>query len=308
MSGDSVRRVTEGWGELVEARRNTEAERANEIGQVGEGPSDRRIAEVEPIGEQGNVSTDGTMVLIRGEGWKEVKLTAVSEVRVDSTEGRAEEEGQSGRRGEDPAVELSHHSYQAGLWDADTMGLHQYAEGLRRGLDRCRRLSSVNDAAAWIGRITLTNFPHAVQIVDWFHASQRLWAVANAAYGKDTSEGKEWVEGPLDLLWNGRVDAVMSMLEDMGLDQAGYPSEVSQAPGYFRSHHSAMRYDVFREQGYPVGSGTVESGAKTVVHHRMQRPGRGWQRDCGQAMLAGLSELHSGRFDRAWRAALPLSA
>jgi hypothetical protein len=55
-------------------------------------------------------------------------------------------------------------------------------------------------------------------------------------------------------------------------------------------------------------SGTVESGINTVVHHRMKRPGRGWGRSNGQAMLAGLSELHSGRFDQAWQATLPLAA
>ena len=52
----------------------------------------------------------------------------------------------------------------------------------------------------------------------------------------------------------------------------------------------------FADQGYPLGSGTVESGCKNVVHHRMRRPGRGWKRDNAQAMLAGLSKLHSGRF------------
>ncbi len=304
MSADSVRRVTEGWGDMVEAQRNREAARANAIAQVGEEPCDRRIAEADLIEGQGNVSTDGTMVLIRGEGWKEIKLTAISEVQVRDGAAQGRE---TDRRKGDPVVELSRHSYQAGLWDADTMALHQYAEGIRRGLDRCHRLSSVNDAAAWIERITLTNFPEAVQIVDWSHASQRLWAVANAVCGKDTSEAKGWVEGQLDRLWNGAAGKVVTVLEGMGLDQDGYPPEVSQAPGYFRSHQARMRYDVFREEGYPIGSGTVESGANTVVHHRMRRPGRGWQPDSGQAMLAGLSELHSGRFHRAWQTAFYLA-
>jgi len=65
-----------------------------------------------------------------------------------------------------------------------------------------------------------------------------------------------------------------------------------------------MRYEAFRAQGYPIGSGTVESGAKTVIHHRMRRPGQGWKRDNAQMMSAALSELHSARFDRAWQASL----
>jgi hypothetical protein len=38
------------------------------------------------------------------------------------------------------------------------------------------------------------------------------------------------------------------------------------------------------------------------VHHRMTRQGRGWERKQAQAMLAALSEFHSGRFQSAWQA------
>ena len=68
-------------------------------------------------------------------------------------------------------------------------------------------------------------------------------------------------------------------------------------PGKFVS---VMRYDYLRTQSYPIGSGTVENADNTLVHHRLRRPGRGWTRNHGQAMLAGLCELHSGRFEHAW--------
>jgi hypothetical protein len=294
ISGDSVRRITQGWGKAVEAQRGAEAERANAPAQLWESPRGRRVAEVEPIRGQANLSTDGAMVLIRDEGWKEVKLTAVSEVEVRATGERAAGESRPSRREQEPRVALSRHSYQVGLWDADTMALHQYSEGLRRGVDRCQQLSSVNDGAPWIERITYTNFPEAVQVVDWYHASERLWQVAHTVFGQGTAQEKAWVEGQLDLLWRGQVAKVAMGLEGLDLDQERYPSEVRQAPGYFQANQTRMRYDYFREAGYPIGSGTVESAANNVVHHRMRRPGRGWQRDNAQAMLAGLSELDSG--------------
>lgn len=305
MSRDSIRRITQGWGQQVERQRQAAAERANAPGQVGESPRDRRVAEVEAIEGQGNISTDGGMILVRGERWKEVKLTVVSEVEVRVASARAVEASRSSRREQDPRVKLHKHSYQGGLWDADTMALHQYTEGLRRGIDRCQRLSSANDGAPWIERITDLNFPQAVQIIDWSHASGRLWTVGKAVFGEQTPQTKQWVEKQLDHLWNGRVDQVVDGLEALDLTQDWWPDVVRQAPGYFRANRSRMRYDLFRAQGYPIGSGTVESGINTVVHHRMKRPGRGWQRDNAQAMLAALSELHSGRFDRAWCATLP---
>ena len=308
MSADSLRRITEGWGQRVEQQRVAAAERANAPARKGESPRERRIAEEEPIAGQANLSTDGGMILVRDEGWKEVKLTTVSEVEVRAAEERVSQSSRASRREEDPWVRLQRHSYQAGLWDADTMALHQYTEGLRRGIDHCQRLSSVNDGAPWIERITNLNFPEAVQIVDWSHASGRLWKVAKAVFGEQTPQAKQWAEEQVDLLWEGQVWRIVTTLEDLDLDQDRWPDEVRQAPGYFKSNQKRMRYDDFRAEGYPIGSGTVESGINTVVHHRMRRPGRGWQRDNAQAMLAGLSELYSGRFDLAWLATLPPAA
>ena len=74
MSRDSLRRITEGWGQRVEEQQQEAAEQASLPAQRGETPQSRRIVEVNPITGQANVSTDGGMMLIREEGWKEVKL------------------------------------------------------------------------------------------------------------------------------------------------------------------------------------------------------------------------------------------
>jgi hypothetical protein len=311
ISESSLRRVTLGVGEEIEEWKEAATERASAPAQRGEDARCRRVAMQEPISGQANVSTDGTMVRIRDEGWKEVKISAISQVEVQPAGAKQASSAQrSGsdpvpvrptRRQEDPQVHLTAHSYCAGLWDADELGRHQYAEGLRRGIDQVARLSSVNDGAPWIERITLTNFPDAVQIVDWSHASGRLWAVGQALYGEGSEKTKAWVEANLDDLWAGRGWAVVGTLQALRLDQRSVPDEVRQAPGYFESNLARMRYQQFRAQGYPIGSGTVESGGKNVVHLRMRRPGRGWARNNAQAMLAGLSELHSGRFDWAWQ-------
>jgi hypothetical protein len=298
ISGDSVARLTEEWGRRVAEQRSAEAECANRPGRRGERLAQRRLAEVAPITTQANISTDGAMMLVRQEGWKEVKVVAISEVRSQPASARTST--QPSRRDTDPLVILSRHSYQAGLWDADTMALYQYAEGLRRGLDYCPKRSSVNDGALWIKRITDTNFPGVPQIVDWSHAAEHLWAVANAVHGERTAAAQQWMESQLDRLWSGQVAQVVEILDQLDLQQPRWPDLVQEAPDYFRSNQDRMRYDHFRAQSYPIGSGTVESAANTVIHHRLRRPGRGWTRNNGQAMLAALCELHSGRFEHAW--------
>jgi hypothetical protein len=306
-SGESVRRVTEGWGKQREAGRAREAARALALAQKEERPDEQRLPLQDPIVERANLSTDGVMVLLRDEGWKEVKLTTISAVEPSEEVTARTGHGADGRATR-ARVRLTRHSYQAGLWDADTMAAQQYAEGVRRGLDSCARLSSVNDGAVWIERITRENFPEAVQIVDWSHASERLWAVGHAVFGAQTAQAATWTEVCLSKLWHGKVGEVVTALQELELAQGRYPQEVQQAAGYFASHAERMAYDVYREAGLPLGSGTVESGARSVVQQRMKRPGRGWGRASGQAMLAGLSELHSGRFEQAWHTPCSIAA
>lgn len=307
LSADSLQRITAGWGTQVHDRRQAEAEQASLPGQREESPQARRVAASRPIVGAANLSTDGAMVLVRAEGWKEVKLVAVSAVTVKTAGERAVQTPRPSRRAEDPLVELSDHSYQAGLWEADTMAIYQYAEGLRRGLDQADPLSSVNDGARWIERITQLNFEKAAQVVDWSHASQRLWLVANTVLGEQSPAARVWANAQLDRLWQGEVTTFTQNLVALDLDRATWPAEVREAPGYFEHNQPRMRYADFRAAGVPIGSGTVESAANTVVHHRLRRPGRGWTRPNAQAMLAGLSELHSGRFAEAWQVSLPNS-
>ena len=299
ISDSSVRRITLEMGQDVDTLNSAEAEKASAPAQSGETPRTRRVEEYNPVHGQGNISSDGAMILIRDEGWKEIKITAISQVQVLPPVPRGR--GESHSRDGEPRVKLSQHSYRAGLWDADEFGQHQYAEGLRRGLETVERLSSVNDAALWIERITETNFPHAVQIVDWPHAGERLGTVAQTVFGEGSPQAISWTEGQLDKLWVGQVETVVQDLQALDLERPQWPDVVQQAPGYFQRNMERMRYDRFRAAGYPIGSGTVESGAKNVVHRRMRRPGPGWKREKANPMLAGLCELHSQRFAYAWQ-------
>jgi len=296
MSSDSLRRITEGWGKKVEERRKAEAEQV--YAKETPMPAEQVVQAHEPIRGQANVSTDGGMILLREEGWKEVKLSVFSAAKVTEGTPTASEPKP------DPKVELHQHSYQVGLWDADAMGQHQYLEGTRRQVALCQRLGSVNDGALWIDRITTTNFYQAVQVIDWGHASERLWKVSKAAFGEGTLQAKTWAERQEEFLWHGNTAQVVSALFELDWDHITCLDDVRQSPGYFQIRQSKMTYDYFRQSGFPIGSGTAESGINTVVHHRMKRQGQGWARNNAQPMLAALSELHSHRFQSAWNSLL----
>lgn len=297
MSDESMRQVTQGWGKAVDEKREQEAAGVFD-------PNLKQTVEVQsafPIEKQASISTDGGMVHVRGEGWKEVKMVTISAVRPKKeTEKGAHPDGRRYKPYE-PQMMLEKHSYQAGLWDADKMGQHQYLEGMRRQVNACAKVSSTNDGARWIKRITAENFPQATQIVDWFHAAEKMWHIGKQTIA-DKQERADWVTGRLDDLWMGRLSTVNAALEKVDTSRAIDPEDIELSIGYFWRQENRMKYHQYRIVGYPIGSGSVESGINNVVHHRMKRQGRGWQRENVNPMLAALGELHSDRFERAWAA------
>lgn len=297
MSDESMRQVTQGWGRAVDEKREQEAVEVFDpnLGQSVE------VESVAPIEKQASLSTDGGMVHVRGEGWKEVKMVTVSAVRPKKeTEKGTHPDGRRYKPYE-PQMMLEKHSYQAGLWNADEMGQHQYLEGMRRRVNACAKVSSTNDGARWIERITTENFPRATQIVDWFHAAEKMWHIGKQTIA-DKQERADWVTERLDDLWMGRLSTVNAALEKVDTSRAIDPEDMEMSIGYFWRQDKRMKYHQYRIVGYPIGSGSVESGINNVVHHRMKRQGRGWRRGNVNPMLAALSELHSGRFEHAWAA------
>ena len=82
------------------------------------------------------------------------------------------------------------------------------------------------------------------------------------------------------------------------LDKAG----LSEHSGYFHTHERRMQYQTFLDDGYPIGSGTVESGVK-CFKHRLTGAGMRWSRHSAEEMLVLRGAALTGTFDQLWDAA-----
>lgn len=238
-----------------------------------------------PDSEMMNVSSDGVLIRLRKEGWKEVKTVAISAVepQVDPTTGESE-------------VKLTHHSYRAGVWEASTFANHLWAEACQRGLEKARLVVSVNDGAAWIWAIVWMCFAQCVQILDWWHAVQYLWTIAGMTFGEDTPQAARWVEQQKQLLAHSHLRLVLHNVRQLYPHGQSLPNPVRKAVLYLFHNRWRMRYREFRQAGCPIGSGTVESACKVVVQQRMKQAGMQWSRTGAQAMLALRCALLSDRW------------
>lgn len=91
----------------------------------------------------------------------------------------------------------------------------------------------------------------------------------------------------------GRVHKVIHSL---------HKNDLSHLATYFERHQRRMQYLEFREEGLPIGSGTVESGVKQFKQ-RLCGTGMRWRSENADRMLVIRSAVLSDDFHQLWDAA-----
>jgi len=157
------------------------------------------------------------------------------------------------------------------------------------------------DGAVWIWHLVAEHFPGAVQILDFFHAAERLHEVGRAVYGEGASPARQWAEANKERLWQGRVDSVLRSLRAVRAPTAEGREAVRLAVGYFETNRQRMDYPSYRARGYHVGSGVVEAACKTVAAARCKRSGMRWTKHGAQAVLNLRCLQLNARWDQYWK-------
>jgi hypothetical protein len=235
------------------------------------------------------LSQDGTTILTY-DGWKEVKLSSISLFEVCA----------AAKPGKPTEVRLTQHSYCAGLWGHETVNEHFWWDMERRRADRSPCQVAVADAAPWIWENVALAVPKAHEVIDWWHAVDYFWRVAKAVFGEGTPEAAAWMETTKTHLWDGALDKLRGVLGDLQPTSDAGKTAVRCALAYLAEHDKRLQYPAFRVAGYPLGSGSVESGCKTLVGGRMKHGGQRWKESGANAVLAVRSALFSDRWLDAW--------
>lgn len=282
MSRSTLQRLVNEAGQAVAEVQESEASAMVRVPKEEEAVHWREIPE--PDSEVMAVSSDGVLVNVREEGWKEVKTVAISAVN-NTTDPETGE----------PKVHLTQHSYRAGLWDAKTFTNHHWAEACRRGLEKAATIVCVNDGASWIWAMVFLCFSSRIEVLDWWHAVERLWTIAGHTF--EPANAKPWVRMAKGWLIESRLRHLFRQVRRLYPREYPLPDEVQKAISYLFRNRRRMDYAYFRELGLPIGSGTVESACKTVVQARMKQAGMRWSRSGAQSMLALRALLLSNRWD-----------
>ena len=80
-----------------------------------------------------------------------------------------------------------------------------WAEAVRREFSEAVDSLVVGDGAPGIWNLASEHFSTSRQVVDWYHAKQHLYTVANALLGEDTTESHAWVKQKETPLYQGHA-------------------------------------------------------------------------------------------------------
>jgi hypothetical protein len=174
-----------------------------------------------------------------------------------------------------------------------------YGLAVRMGALHAKEVIVIADGADWIRNIVERMLPHAVLILDWYHATENLWSCAKELYGDGSNKATDWVTKYKDLIWNGKIDQVLdSLLAEANTAKNQTP--LRKLYGYFANRKESMRYDRFRAKGYHIGSGAIESANKYVVQKRAKQSGMRWSYKGANSIIALRIHYLKGFWNDIW--------
>jgi len=129
----------------------------------------------------------------------------------------------------------------------------------------------IADGARWIWNLVEELLPQAQCILDYAHAKHYLYKASEAIYGKDNDVYHGWVKKQEDLLFADKIHEVIRNLE---IHKEHI--ELAKIIQYLENNKARMLYGTYRAKGYFIGSGAVESVAKSITQTRLKGPGMRW--------------------------------
>jgi hypothetical protein len=116
-----------------------------------------------------------------------------------------------------------------------------------------------------------------LRVVDYYHASERVWTMAELLFGKG-QQATSWARKMQKwLLKPGGVNRVLhsaAALRDLYGLRGEKLRNFGKAYRYLRDRMQYMNYADYKAQGIPRGSGVTEAACKTVYTQRLKLSGR----------------------------------
>lgn len=203
------------------------------------------------------IMMDGSMLFTREEEWKELKLARVFKgcQVVDIQENRRE--------------------IMKSIYVSHLGSVSDFFPKLERHLPDYHNKVIIGDGAKWIWNWAEDNYPGATQILDFYHAKEKLVLFAKYQF-KDEQKRRKWIKAQCEKLRNNELDGVMKSIQKLKSKSEEAKTAKEKLQNYYEEHEDRMQYKTYRDEGLLIGSGPIEAAHRSVIQQRMKLSGQKW--------------------------------
>jgi len=131
-------------------------------------------------------------------------------------------------------------------------------------------------------------FPDFIQILDFIHANEYLWKVANALFGETDERRLAWMKQHTLQLLSGKTRRLIAEFRRLAKQPKTRKSTRTQllaTAKYFERNLPFMDYPTYLAHGWPIASGVIEGACRHLVKDRCELSGMRWSQRGAENLL-----------------------
>lgn len=125
-------------------------------------------------------------------------------------------------------------------------------------------------------------------ILDFVHANEYLWKVANRLLGETDPQRTEWVAEKTLHMLSGKTQQIITEFRQLAQQKKRTKAQqeiLSTTANYFERNLPYMDYQSYLANGWPIASGVIEGACRHLVKDRMELSGMRWSLVGAESLL-----------------------
>lgn len=124
--------------------------------------------------------------------------------------------------------------------------------------------------------------------MDFIHANEYLWKVANALFGETNDQRFEWMKARTLQLLSGQTKQLIAEFRSLAEKpkmSIAKRTQLIKTANYFERNLPFMHYPVYLSKGWPIASGVIEGACRHFVKDRCELSGMRWLQTGAENLL-----------------------
>jgi len=131
-------------------------------------------------------------------------------------------------------------------------------------------------------------FPDFTLVLDFIHANEYLWDVANSLFGETNPERLGWMKAHTLQILSGQTQSVLAEFQSLLLAKetsSTLRTQLEKTAHYFERNLPSMDYQTYLAKGWPIASGVIEGACRHFVKDRCELSGMRWSQAGAENLL-----------------------